>query len=195
VEACSDEWAAASGAKIMPDGVTFRVRQMGANETGNAVVTSQKGVEAISVHNNAVSGSAQIGLAQDASPNFDNGQNTVLPYKGNGAKDNDIITVASQGGHAKLLLNDVEVQDLGKVGGILLAKVILDQDQDSSVRVDGVVMSAPDPLWGAAVPKQTVPSWIFSAAMAAASVSMMAAVAWHRSRPMAGVEQPLLQQQ
>lgn len=193
VQPCSDEWTAAIGADIAPDGVTF------SSEAANAVVTSQKGVEAISVLNAAVSGSVHIGLAQDANPNFDSGKGIVLPYKGHGAKADDLITIASQGGHAKVFLNNEpeSVEDLGKVGNILMAKVIL--DQDSSVRVTDIVISGPSSSSAlleevAAVPEQTEPSWMLSAAMAAASVSMMAAVACHRSRPAVGVQQPLLQQ-
>merc|ERR1711937_765891 len=103
-------------------GITF------IGKAANSVVSSQPGVVSISVRNSQASGSVQLGLAQDTSPNFDTGKSIVLPYKL--AKGDDIITVATQAGHAKVFVNHQEepAEDLGAVGDILLAKVILDQE-------------------------------------------------------------------
>jgi len=95
----------------------------------------------------------QMGLAADAAADFTTGQSVVLPYKG--AKENDIITIGEQDGHAKVFLNEdpTPVEDLGKIGGAtsLLAKFIL--DEGATVRVDGIVAVPPgDLLEEAAVP-------------------------------------------
>jgi len=206
VQPCSDDWTAQSGADIAPDGVTFSNK-----DKGDAAVTSQRGVESISFRNGAVSGSGFIGLADDPSPQFvHNGAGKAwlgavsVPYvapqsAGTSVKDDDIITIGLQEGHAKLFVNRKFVEDLGKVSDVLLAKVIL--NAHSSVRVDGIVISRPSSASvllreAAVVPEQTnVPSWTLSAAMAAASVSMMVAIAFRRSRPVVdGVQRPLLQQ-
>lgn len=196
MQACTDTWTAGDGADIATDGVTFT------GEAADSVVYSQMDVESISVRNGAVSGSVQIGLAPDSTDNFDSGAGVVLPY--NGAQDSDIVTVGIQHGHAKVFLNDdpTPVQDLGEIGDVLMAKVIL--DAGASVRISGIDRVAnPSSIVlseeAVAETKETVvtgnvPSWTFYAAMAAVSVSMIAAIACRRSQPTAGAQQPLLQQ-
>merc|ERR1712070_757230 len=112
---------AGDGADVEIDGITFH------GEATNSVVTSQKGVESISVRNGAVNGNVQIGLAPDNGPNFDAGKGVVLPYKN--ASDTDLITVGSQAGHARVFVNGELKEDLGEIGATdtLLAKIILDQ--------------------------------------------------------------------
>jgi len=191
VQACTDTWTAGDGADIGVDGVTF------SGEAADAVVTSQFGVESISVRNGAASGSVQIGLAADAASNFDSGVGVVLPYKG--AKDSDIVTVGTQHGHGKVFLNNdpTPVEDLGKIANALMAKVIL--DEGASVRVSGITEVPPPSV---ALPEKTLAGtkethvtaghvpWY--AAMAAVSVSMVAVIV-RRSQPAAEVQQPLLQ--
>lgn len=191
LQPCTDQWTAGAGADIAVDGITFQ------GEAANAVVTSQKGVESISVKNGAVIGSVQIGLAQDDNPDFATGKSVVLPYKG--ATDSDEISVGVQDGRVKVFKNGEEQEDLGNIGPIspLKAKIIL--DQGASVKVDAIATPGP------AAPQQmdekisnnlmqtpSAPSWTIPTAVAAASLSMMAAVAYRRSHPTGPAQQPLL---
>lgn len=195
LQPCSDTWTGGDGADVEIDGITFQ------GEVANSVVTSQKGVESISVKNGAVTGNVQIGLAQDNGPNFDAGKSVVLPYKD--ATDTDLITVGSQGGHAKVFVNGELKEDLGEIGttDTLLAKIIL--DQGASVRVDAIVTPPAAAPESPAKPESleiaqrfentgqtSAQNWTIPAAMMAACG--MAAVAYHRSRRTAAPDyQPL----
>jgi hypothetical protein len=180
LQPCSDIWTAGDGAKIKPDGVTFE------GTVANAVVTSQVGVESISIRNGAVSGTVQVGLATDTNADFATGQSVQLPY--DGAEDADIITIGSQFGHAKVFINQdpTPVKDLGKIADPVLAKIIF--DEGASVTVDGIVTPPPALVEEAAVPQAlveeaaTAPNWIGIAAVAAVFVSIVAAIARRSSR-------------
>lgn len=180
LQPCSDIWTAGDNAEIAADGVTFTGGAAG------AVVTSQAGVESVSVKNVNVVGSVQMGLATDAAGDFSSGQSVTLPYEG--AEDGDVITVGSQHGHAKVYINEnpTPVADLGRIGQSVMAKFIL--DDGASVTVDGIVTPPPAlVLEDAAVPamksieQTTAPNGVWLAAIAAVSMSMMVAIA-RRSR-------------